>query len=123
MYQLAEKFVDVIWEVVLAWGQFSKATLVKQMVRAADNIGANITEGIGRGGHPDNRRFARIARGSLNATQYWLRRAYKRGLLTVNQINEIKPMLDELAPRLNAYLNSIGKTKKTNDQSPMTTND
>jgi four helix bundle protein len=51
----------------------------------------------------------RIARGSLNETQHWLRRAYKRHLLTDKETRSLKPIIEELAPKLNAYLNSIGK--------------
>ncbi|MFM5996714.1 MAG: four helix bundle protein, partial [Dolichospermum sp.] len=56
----------------------------------------------------DNRRFVRIARGSLNETRHWLRRAYKRNLLTHEEVNRLKPIIEELSPKLNAYLNSIG---------------
>ena len=37
-----------------------------------------------------------------------LRRAYKRKLLHDSQVNTIKPLVDNLAPMLNAYLRSIG---------------
>jgi four helix bundle protein len=80
----------------------------KQLIRAADSIGANIAEGVGRGSFQDNRRFIRVARGSLNETNHWLRRAYQRGLLDKETVGLLKPILDELAPRLNAYLKSIG---------------
>ena len=77
-------------------------------MRAADSIGANIAEGAGRGSFQDNRRCVRIARGSLNETKHWLRRAYSRKLLVDADIDRLKPLVDELAPRLNAYLRSIG---------------
>jgi len=41
-------------------------------------------------------------------TQHWLRRAYKRQLLNDKEVRNLKPIIDELAPKLNAYLNSIG---------------
>lgn len=112
VYQLAERLADEIWNIVIGWGQFAKYTVGKQMVRAADSIGANIAEGTGRGSFKDNRRFVRMARGSLNETKHWLRRSYRRGLSTQEQTNAIKPLTDELAPRLNAYLKSIGKVPK-----------
>ncbi len=87
---------------------FAKDTIGKQIVRTADSIGANIAEGVGRGSFQENRRFIKIARGSLNETQHWLRRAYTRNLLTTEQINAIKTIINELAPKLNSYLNSIG---------------
>jgi hypothetical protein len=48
----------------------------------------------------------------LNETKHWLRRAYKRNLLDEGTVASLKPILDELAPRLNAYLKSIGDTQK-----------
>jgi four helix bundle protein len=108
VYRLSEKLADELWKTVIGWNYFDRDTVGKQLVRAGDSIGANIAEGAGRGRFLDNRRFVRIARGSLNETKHWLRRAHSRGLLTNKQTNALKPMLDELAPTLNAYLNSIG---------------
>src|SRR2546423_15298815 len=109
VYQLSEKLADQIWSIVLTWNVLARDTVGRQLIRAADSVGANIAQGTGRGTFVDNRRFVRIARGSLNETQHWLRRAYKRRLLSSKQISTVKPLVDELAPKLNAYLNSIGK--------------
>ncbi len=109
VYQLSERLADGIWDVVLGWNIFAKDTIGRQIVRAADSIGANIAEGTGRGSHPDNKPFVRTARGSLNETQHFLRRAYRRKLLTTAQVKALKPVVEELAPRLNAYLKSIGR--------------
>ena len=111
VYQLSEELADSIWEIVGNWESFAKNTVGKQLVRSADSIGANIAEGTGRGSFQDNRRFIKIARASLQETRHWLRRAYKRNLLSNNQINKLKPILDNLGPQLNAYLNSIGKSE------------
>lgn len=109
VYQLAERVADWIWEIVIKWDSFAKETVGKQIVRAADSIGANIAEGAGRGSHADNKRFVRTARGSLYETKHFLRRAFKRNLLATADIDALKPLIDELAPRLNAYLKSIGR--------------
>jgi four helix bundle protein len=108
VYQLSEKLADEIWELVRQWDNLARDTIGKQIVRAADSIGANIAEGFGRGTFQDNRRFVRIARGSLYETRHWLRRAFRRGLLSEPRIIALKPLIDELGPRLNAYLSSIG---------------
>ncbi|MFN6394393.1 MAG: four helix bundle protein [Aphanizomenon sp.] len=49
-----------------------------------------------------------MARGSLNETIHWMRLAYVRKLLTVEQVNILKPLIEELSPKLNAYLNLLG---------------
>jgi four helix bundle protein len=108
VYQLSERLADEVWTIIIKWEHLPRDTVGKQLARAADSIGANIAEGVGRGSFQDNRRFIRIARGSLNETKHWLRRAYRRRLLDQETIGRLKPILDELAPRLNAYLRSIG---------------
>src|SRR5688572_7128534 len=62
------------------------------------------------------------SRESLNETKHWLRRAYKRNLLSQQQTEHLKPLLDELGPRLNAYLRSIGpRPSPSSDSVPLTT--
>lgn len=78
VYQLAEKLADEVWDAVVTWDSFAKNTVGGQLVRAADSIGSNIAEGSGRYNYPDNRRFIRIARGSLYETRHLLRRALAR---------------------------------------------
>lgn len=112
VYQGAEEIADLIWRIVVSWEWLPKDTVGKQIIRSADSIGANIAEGSGRGSYQDNRRFVRIARGSLYETRHWLRRAYKRQLLSAEDVDQLKPLLDQLAPQLNAYLNSLGPTDK-----------
>ena len=111
VYQAAEKLADEVWDIVVSWNYFAKDTVGKQLVRAADSIGANIAEGCGRWNYRDNRRFVRIARGSLNECKHWLRRAFRRKLLTAEEVSVIKPLLADLGPSLNAYLRSIGRTE------------
>ncbi|HEY9667875.1 MAG TPA: four helix bundle protein [Coleofasciculaceae cyanobacterium] len=89
-----------------------KIPLGKQIVRSADTIGANIAEGTGRHNFQDNQRFVKIARGSLHETRHWLRQAYIRQLLTLEQVDTLKPIIDDLSPKLNAYLNYLEKASK-----------
>ena len=113
IYQLSEKLADQVWRIVICWENLGKDTLGKQLVRAVDSIGANIAEGSGRGSDAELRRFLRISRGSLYETKHWLRRAYKRRLLTERQVAELIPVIEELVPRLNAYLRSVNQMKRS----------
>ena len=109
---MSERLSDQVWKVVQGWDYLAKNTVGTQLVRSADSIGANIAEGTGRGSFADNKRFVRIARGSLYETRHWLRRAYQRDLLSEEAITTLRSLMDELSPRLNAYLNSIGNNKE-----------
>jgi four helix bundle protein len=108
VYQLSEQIGDLVWEAVITWDRLAQDTVGKQIINSADSIGANIAEGTGRGSFADNRRFARIARGSLFEVKHWLRRAYKRRLLTEAEVDSLKSLVEELTPRLSAYIRSIG---------------
>ena len=112
VYQLCEKITDSIWNIVIAWDSFAKDTVGKQIVRAADSIGANIAEGSGRGSLQDNPRFVRIARGSLYETIHWLRRSYVRKLLSQTEVKKLRTLIEELSPKLNAFLRSVDQRLK-----------
>ncbi len=123
VYQFAEELADEVWSIVTRWDKFARDTVGKQLVRSTDSIGANIAEGEGRGSYHDNRRFIKIARGSLQETQHWLRRAFRRKLLRDDDVSRLKPIVDKLAPTLNAYLRSVGSTAtstRTKDKGPRT---
>ena len=118
VYQLSEELADAVWEIVRGWDSLARDTVGKQLIRAADSVGANIAEGCGRYSYQDNRRFIRIARGSLNETQHWLRRAFRRKLLTKPQVDSLQPLIANLGPRLNAYLKSVGRAASPTPSKP-----
>lgn len=86
---------------------FAKDTIGKQIVRAADSVCANIAEGRGRFNFKDNQRFVKIARGSFYETVNWIHLASSRKLIESDQALKLQETVDELAPRLNAYLKSL----------------
>jgi four helix bundle protein len=114
---------DAVWDIVRGWDVLARDTVGKQLIRSADSIGANIAEGCGRYSYQDNRRFIRIARGSLYETHHWLRRAFRRKLLTKSQIENLQPIIANLGPRLNAYLKSIGRSAPRSTRPDSETND
>ena len=112
VYRLSEKLADDVWNIVVAWDRFAKDTVGKQIVRAADGIGANISEGSGRGSLQDNRRFVRMARGSLYETIHWLRRSYMRKLLTQAQVKKIAIGCRRTSPEAECFLTFCRQTRQ-----------
>ncbi len=111
VYRLAEDFADQIWKICLKWDYFNRDTLGKQLVRAADSIAANLAEGFGRFHFKENKRFCFYARGSLEETRSWVRKAITRKLLSDDEIEICKEFFDVFPKKLNAYINSIGKNR------------
>ena len=112
IYQSAEQLSDKLWDTIIGWEAFAKFTIGKQLIRSVDSIGANIAEGSGRGSYIDNRRFIKIARGSLFESKHWLKRAFKRKLINIVQMDEINILVNELTPKISGYINYLNKMAK-----------
>ncbi len=57
VYQLSMEIGEQVWSLVMPWDYFAKDTVGKQVVRSADSIAANISEGFGRYSYKDNRPY------------------------------------------------------------------
>jgi four helix bundle protein len=113
---LSERFADEIWFIVTEWEFFAKDTLGKQLVRSADSIGANMTEGFGRYHFKENKNFCYFSRGSILESKGWLKKANTRNLIPSNQFQELLQKLETFRITLNAYIKYIGnRYQTTND--------
>jgi four helix bundle protein len=80
-YVAAAALANDLFREVARWEHFSRWSLGRQLVRAADSVGANIAEASGRWQPADKKRLLVIARGSLHETEHWLVTADERGLM------------------------------------------
>jgi four helix bundle protein len=98
-YRLAVEVADFVHSAAAGWVSFVRWSVGIQLVRAADSVGANIAEAMGRWHGPDRRRLLFIARGSLYETEHWMLRAEARGLLepgTNDRLGEVAKALNGL---------------------------
>jgi four helix bundle protein len=63
VYQLSMEIGEKIWS------YFEKDTIGKQLVRAADSVAANLSEGFGRFHFKEAKNFSYYSRGSLYETK------------------------------------------------------
>lgn len=57
IYKISMEIGDVVYDIVSGWNQFDKDTLGKQLVKAADSMALNISEGYGRFYYKENKNF------------------------------------------------------------------
>ena len=117
VYQLAMDIGEKVWKFVRSWDYFSKDTVGKQLLRAADSIAANLSEGYGRFFYKENRQFCYYSRGSLQETKTWIRKSRNRNLIDDKDFQSLSRDLDNLSVKLNNYIKTIGKNQTTNDYS------
>jgi four helix bundle protein len=106
VYRLAEELSDMVWHNFDHWSEKAQRTVGYQIVRSADSIAANIAEGYGRYSSKDKANFYRYSRGSFEETKCWLRKAARRKLITKEETETYKKIIDELGPKLNAFIRS-----------------
>jgi len=109
IYTLSLDLSNQIWYIVNGWDNFSKNTIGTQLVRSADSIPANISEGVGRYHIKEQKHFFYYARGSLYETRTFILLAYKRNLMEVEKYDSIISQIDTLGRKLNSFINSAGR--------------
>ena len=86
-----------------------KFRLTDQLIRATRSVNANIAEGHGRFGYPDQIKFCMHARGSLNEVYNHLIDAYDCNFISSEKLNYYKIKIDVVMQLLNGYINYLRK--------------
>jgi four helix bundle protein len=108
IYKEAMDIGESVWKLVLQWDHFSKDTIAKQVVRSADSIAANLSEGYGRYHYKENQKFCYYSRGSAEETQTWIEKSVRRDLVDRDTARNLYDQIENYKKRLNAYIRSIG---------------
>lgn len=111
VYQLAMEMAEEVWQIVIEWNYFERDAIGKQLIKAADSVAANLSEGFGRFFYKENKQFCYYSRGSLFETKTWLTKAKDRKLLKDNSYEKFS---EDIEKKLNSYINLIGKQSFVN---------
>ncbi len=109
VYQLSMELGEKVWKIVINWNYFLKDTIGKQLVRAADSVAANLSEGFGRFHYKEAKNFSYYSRGSLYETKTWLTKAYNRNMISEEEFKVFQKDINNIAVKLNNYIKSIEK--------------
>ncbi len=104
-----EELIDEIWEEVMTWQYFTRDTVGKQLVEAADSSGANLVEGDGRYSHKEAIRFFYIARGSAREARFWIKRAKIRRLMAKEEADSFTERFNDIIPKINSIISTRRK--------------
>ena len=113
VFNLSMDLGEQVWKIVMEWEKLSKETIGKQLIRSVDSVAANISEGFGRYHYSESNHFNYYARGSLYETKTWLTKAFNRNLIDNNRFDMLISEINNLGVKLNNYIKSIGKQKRS----------
>ena len=109
VYNLSMDFGEKIWSIVITWNNLAIDTIGKQLIKSADSIAANLSEGFGRYHIKEIKHFCYIARGSLFESKTWITKANRRNLINANDYKTLSKDLKDLGVKLNNYIKVIGR--------------
>jgi four helix bundle protein len=107
VYKEALDFSNQIWTFCKQFDYFTQKTVGIQLAKSTDSISANIAEGFGRFHYKENINFCYYARGSVEETKDWLRKAFYRDILPKQLENKTFDEITIISKKLNNYINSI----------------
>ena len=112
IYRLAMEIGDEIWFSVVEWDNLAKYSMGQQIIRSADSIAANISEGFGRYHFKDRKNFMFYAGGSHSETKTQFTKAKNRKIVTKEFHGEQMQKLERLGVKMNNYIKVLEKQTK-----------
>ena len=107
-YQKARQVVKEVDALIKNWPKTMQAQEIsRQLFRSATSVGANIAEGHGRHQGTEYIHFLIIAQGSANETEHWLNTAKDCQLGSVEKIDEILKLNNEVVRMITSTINTV----------------
>ncbi len=107
IWQKSRLIVKEVYRISSSFPGEERQGLSNQLRRAAVSIASNIAEGSGRFSNKEKAHFCEIAYGSLMEVICQLTLAIDLGLTTLNELDRLRPIFEELGRQLCAYRRSM----------------
>ncbi|MEM9846628.1 MAG: four helix bundle protein [Bacteroidota bacterium] len=115
VWKRSRVFVKEIYKLSKGFPSEERYNLTSQVRRSASSISSNLAEGGARVSGKEQARFTEISFGSLMETLNHLIIAADLGYISDKSVNNLRPMIEEIANKLNALRKSqLKKDKKSN---------
>ena len=101
VWQKSRELAKAIYQITKDFPPDERFGLTSQIRRAAISVSSNIAEGCSRHQPKDKSRFTEIAYGSLLEVLNQLILSADVEILTVEKVNEIRPLIEEIGNKLN----------------------
>ena len=112
VYGLSMQLGEDVWEIVSRWNSFAKNAMGLQLVKAADSIASNLSEGLGRYHYKDVRNFSYFSRGSLFETKTWVTKSFNRRLIDEEKFRRLSDQGEIIGRMINSYIRTLGPNDK-----------
>jgi four helix bundle protein len=102
VWQKGRQFIKTMYQISQKFPNEEKFGMSQQLRRASVSVNCNIAEGTSRHTGKDQARFTEIAYGSLLESLNLLIIAHDLGFVSENDLNENRPLIEEIGNKLTA---------------------
>lgn len=106
-WQVAHEVALLVYRETEAWPKREWYGLAAHLRKTATSVPSNLAEGCGKRGKAELRKYADIALGSYNETEYQLRLGRDLGYLSEDRHSAIRTRMDELGKCLYGLVKSL----------------
>ncbi len=106
VYKSVCKFTDEIYRLTKKFPSDERFGLKSQVRRSASSVGANLAEGTTRISMREQARFSEISFSSLAETFHHLLQAVRLEYITLEELNDLRPLVFEISNRINSLRKS-----------------
>lgn len=102
LWQLSRSFSSRVYQMTMNFPSEEKFGLTSQIRRAVISVASNLAEGSGRARGKEQARFSEISYAFLMEVLCQLTIAVDLGFLTINQLDEARPLINAIANKINS---------------------
>jgi len=100
LYRYSRLLADRIWDIVERWGPPEREEIGEGLLRSSDSLAANVAKAAADCGTEHRLRFVKNARSSLFEVKHWLKRAFRGGVVSEEETDELLMMLEKIEPQI-----------------------
>jgi four helix bundle protein len=115
VWEKAHGLTLAVYEVTRSFPPAERYALTSQVRRSAVSIGANISDGCGRGGPTDFARFLQIALGSASELEYELLLAADLGFVDRSTHERLQVSVTEVKRMLSRFIRTLKRRRPTSE--------
>ena len=106
VYKSVCKFTDEIYRLTKKFPSDERFGLTSQVRRSTSSLGANLVEGTTRISMREQARFSEISFSSLAETFHHLLQAVRLEYITLEELNDLRPLVFKISNRINSLRKS-----------------
>lgn len=107
VYIFAKRLADRLWVIVRTWEAFDRDETGDSLANSADILKLHVAQAVGGGDIAQSLAAAKNARSALFETRHWMKKAFRKELLSENEADELLIIIEKIGPDINRIIDIL----------------